>query len=305
MDGQLIGRAVAALVSSAALGVLGAGCLGSSGGSAVATTAVSSARAENPPAPPRGSLVLAHELGSRAVALAIDSRRRQLTATVLSGSGGGASGLHVSFRVGSARLPGRVCGTGCYRVVAPKPVRRVLVEVNGSAVSFELPATAPSAAAAVGRATRVFSSLRSLVYVESLRSSPTNGIVTTWKLVAPHRLAYKIRGGAAAVVIGERRWDQTSPGAKWQRSRQVPALDVPQPTWGSVARNAHLLGRSRVRGRPVFVVSFVNPTIPAWFTAWIDRSTYRTLQLRMTAAAHFMFHRYLEFNAPVRIKPPR
>ena len=43
---------------------------------------------------------------------------------------------------------------------------------------------------------------------------------------------------------------------------------------------------------------------PAFFTAWIDRKSYRTRQLRMTAAAHFMFHRYLRFNAPVRISAP-
>ena len=249
--------------------------------------------------------MLAHELGSRAVALAVDSGRRQLTATVLSGSGGGESGLHVSFRAGPAALKARPCGIGCYRAVAPKPVRRVLVDVDGGSVSFDLPSSAPPAAAVVGRASAVFRSLRSLVYVESLRSSPANGIVTTWKLVAPHRLSYKIRRGAAAIVIGERRWDQTGPGAKWQRSQQVPALDVPQPSWGGVAQDAHLLGRGSVHGRAVFIVSFVNPTIPAWFTAWIDRTTYRTLQLRMTAAAHFMFHRYIAFNAPVRIAPPR
>jgi hypothetical protein len=55
----------------------------------------------------------------------------------------------------------------------------------------------------------------------------------------------------------------------------------------------------------VWVVSFANPSTPAWFTAWIDQETYRPLQLRMTAAAHFMFHRYLTFDEPLTIAAPR
>ena len=97
--------------------------------------------------------------------------------------------------------------------------------------------------AIVARAGRVTRSLRSLVYVESLRSGPKGGLQTTWRLKAPHDLEYTIRGGAGAVVIGERRWDRNNPGASWRRSQQLPALTVPEPAWGSVATNAHLLGR--------------------------------------------------------------
>ena len=104
-------------------------------------------------------------------------------------------------------------------------------------------------------------------------------------------------------MIGNRRWDQARPGAAWTRSQQAP-LRLPQPAWGDRAENAHVLGTGRVDGRPVWVVSFVNPTVPAWFTTWIDRDTYRTLRLRMTAASHFMFHRYVEFDRPVKIVPP-
>ena len=75
--------------------------------------------------------------------------------------------------------------------------------------------------------------------------------------------------------------------------------------WGSLATNAYVLREGRVDGRPVWVVSFANPNTPAWFTAWVDRSTYRPLRLHMTAAAHFMTHRYLEFDRPLAIRPPR
>jgi hypothetical protein len=255
-----------------------------------------------PPAPPRRALVLAGESGKRAVALAVSGRR--LVATVLSADGGPLSGLKVSFRGGSRVVQARACGAGCYTASAPAAAQ-VEVRPSGSRpVVFRVPASAPSAAAIVARAARAIRSLKSLVYVESLRSGPKGGIVTTWRLKAPNQIEYSIRGGADAVVIGKRRWDRDRPGARWRRSQQLPALRVPEPAWGAVATNARLLGTGRVDRRPVWVVSFVNPTTPAWFTAWIDRETNRPLQLRMTAAAHFMFHRYLKFDRPLRIVPP-
>jgi hypothetical protein len=277
------------------------------GGSAVDTSGLqSSAGAKSPPPPPRGALVLAEEAGTRSVALAVDGRR--LTATVLSPSGGGESGLHVSFRLGSGTsLSGRSCGPGCYRALAPPgaSLRRVQVLLPGGPAAFTVPTSAPPAAAIVRRATQVFRRLRSLVYVESLRSGPSRGLVTTWRMAAPNRLSYRIHGGAAAVVIGRRRWDQTRPHGQWARSSQIPPLSVPQPIWGSAPVNAHVLGTTRLGGRAVWLVSFANPAIPAWFTVWIDRGDYRTLRLRMTAAAHFMFHRYTAFDRPLRIVPPR
>jgi hypothetical protein len=258
---------------------------------------------ERAPAPPRGALVLGGESGSRAVALAVG--RGRLTATVLSPAGEPLSGLKLSFVAGSRVIHGRPCGNGCYTAAAPRATR-VEVRPGGSRpVVFRVPASSGPAAAIVARAARVTRSLSSLVYLESLRSGPKGGLLTTWRLVAPNRVEYRIRGGASAIVIGERRWDRDKPGRPWRRSRQLPALRVPQPAWGSVATNAHLLGRASVDGRPVWVVSFANPRTPAWFTAWIDRTTYRPLRLHMTAAAHFMTHRYVEFDRPVAIRPPR
>jgi hypothetical protein len=208
--------------------------------------------------------------------------------------------------VGAASLPGRPCGPGCYTASAPRgALRRVAVVLPGRDVVFVIPPKPRPAAGIVARAARVFSGLSSLVYVESLRSGPKGGLLTTWRLKAPNEVTYDIRGGASAVIIGQRRWDRDRPGAPWRRSEQIPAIRVPQPSWGDVAVNAHVLGSGRVAGRPVWIVSFANPTTPAWFTASIDQRTYRTLRLRMTAAAHFMHHRYVEFDRPLVIRPPR
>jgi hypothetical protein len=246
--------------------------------------------------------VLGGESGSRAVALAAGNGK--LTATVLSPEGGPQSGLKVSFVTGSRTIPARPCGFGCYSAAAPTP-RHVVLRVNGSPpVAFSLPARPRPGAAIVARAARATRALRSLVYTEALRSGPTGGLLTTWSLKAPNEVEYRIRGGADAVILGTKRWDRDSPHGRWRRSEQLPALRVPQPAWGSVATNAHVLGEGSVHGRPVWIVSFANPTTPAWFTAWIDKRNYRPLQLRMTAAAHFMFHRYLAFNGPLTITPP-
>jgi hypothetical protein len=52
-------------------------------------------------------------------------------------------------------------------------------------------------------------------------------------------------------------------------------------------------------------VSFVDPTVPAYFTVTFDRKTLRPRVLHMTASAHFMTDTYLGFNAPRAIRPPR
>jgi hypothetical protein len=295
----------AILVAGLVVGAVALTLLDSGNGSLVQAPTVKPAAVAPPP--PAGALVLAQEAGSRAVALAVgQGARPRLTATVLGSSGDPASGLALSFRVGTVPLAARSCGPGCYAASAPRgAVRRVQVVLPGGGVTFRIPAAPQPAAAIVARAARVFRGLRSLVYVESLRSSPTPGLLTTWRLKAPNEVTYNIRRGASAVIIGRTRWDRDSLGAPWRRSQQIPALDVPQPTWGDVATNAHVLGTGLVDGRPVWIVSFANPTTPAWFTASIDRRTYRTLRLRMTAAAHFMRHRYLAFDRPVTIRPPR
>jgi hypothetical protein len=287
------------LLPALGLLVLAAGC---SSGSPVSQRSLT-VGVDSAPPPPRGALVLAAEAGTRAVALAVGKQR--LTATVLGPDGGPLSGLKVSFRDGSRVVPASPCGFGCYSAASPRPTN-VRVQLSGSKpVDFAIPARPRPAAAIVARAARATRKLKSLVYVESLRSGPTGGLLTTWSMKAPNEVEYRIRGGADAIVLGTRRWDRDRPGAPWRRSQQLPALRVPLPAWGSLATNAYVVRETNIGGKPAWVVSFVNPSTPAWFTAVIDKATYRPLKLHMTAASHFMTHDYLEFDRPLTIKPPR
>jgi hypothetical protein len=182
-------------------------------------------------------------------------------------------------------------------------VSAVDVTVSGRRVHFVLPKVWPTrdAAPLVARAAGVLGSLRSVVIEERLASSPTNVIRTRFEMVAPDRLAYRISGGEQAIVVGDRRWDRTGTGP-WRASSQSP-LRLPAPLWTRV-RDARVLRRGVDRGRPVFVVAFLDPTIPAWFEAQVDRRTFRILDVHMTATAHFMHDRYSGFDAPLRIRPP-
>ena len=81
-------------------------------------------------------------------------------------------------------------------------------------------------------------------------------------------------------------------------------MTQPQPFWQS-AVDAHVLGSVNVHGRPAWKVSFFDPKTPAWFTILVDKQTKHTLDLSMTAAAHFMHDTYGSFDAPLTIEPPR
>jgi putative copper export protein len=274
-----------------------------------ATTITAAARRPLPP--PLDAVVLGGEDDDVAVGLAASPRGANVAVrvTALGPEGTGLDGFEVRIG-GRASTP---CGPGCYAATLPLPAppRRIDVSLSGlgrrpATVPFTLPARwpAPPARALVARADRAYRSLRTLVIHEHLASSARNAIDTIYRVQAPNRLAYRIAGGPQAVIIGGTRWDRL-PGGKWERSEQEP-LAQPEPFWGAdPVRNARLLRMGRLGGRPVWLASFYDPKLPAWFELSIDQKTSRLLALRMTAQAHFMRHRYSGFNRPFEIVPPR
>ena len=255
-----------------------------------------------PRLPPSGGVVLARESGRLAVILSArkEGARLALTATVLSPSGGGASGLPVSFGGGGRRAAARACGSGCYAGSLRGSPRRVVVRVGGAAVRFAFPARARPAASLVRGVGRALRMARSLVIDERLASSPKLRIVTRFEVAAPDRLTYRIAGGSDAIVIGARRWDRASAREPWVASQQT-RLSLPAVPWGGSPRDARLIGETP----RLWIVTLLDPQIPAWFELRVDKRTMRPSEVRMIAAAHFMRDRYSRYDEPLRIRPPR
>jgi copper transport protein len=253
-----------------------------------------------PPLPPKDAFVAAREAGPNAVAIALGPGG-EAEVTVLGPDGLGVDNLSVGIGTATATVQAHSCGHGCYAGgIAGRP-RRLSVVINGSMLTFPLPDRSPPASAAgiVRRATRAFRQASSVSYFEHLASTPRNALNTTFVMERPNKLSYRIEGGTSAVVIGDRRWDR-SRGGPWRKSSQAP-LRLPAPPWTAPITNAHVLRKEAGS----VVVTMLDRAIPAWFTLWLDSRTLLPSRLQMAATAHFMTHRYVAFNRPVAIEPPR
>ena len=244
-----------------------------------------------PPSPAAGMWVQARESGAFGVALAVQPPNAEVL--VIGQDNLGVNGLAVKV----AGVPARSCGAGCYRA-SLSSAGAVDVSVGGRVVVFQVPAKTRPAGAIVARATEAFRRLRSVDYVERLASDPRNKVVAEFTLERPNRLEYRIRGGADGIIIGPRRWDRQR-GGKWVPSPQ-DVTPQPEPIWAGHSTNAYLLESTPT----TYVVSFFKPIGPVWFTLRLDRRTLLPRSLRMTAAAHFMTHRYTSFNGPRKIRAP-
>jgi copper transport protein len=249
-----------------------------------------------PPYPAPGAVVVAKELGELGVALQLEPRRT--TAIVLSPAGGGLSGLDVRLN----GTPAKPCGSGCYRTDrAPGTNVEVQVDRFGPTLrtTFPVPHAALPANGLLRRISSTYRDLRSVSYIERLASSPSQTVTALWRLERPNRLSYQIPAGAAGIVIGGRRWDRSTPDAAWQPSQQTP-LEQPATLWSSAA-NAHVVAA----GARTKTLTFLDPATPAYFAIVVDSKTLLPRTVHMTASAHFMVERYLRFNAPRAIYPPR
>jgi len=255
------------------------------------------------PSPPPGALVLSREAGAYALAIAV--KPGLVRVSVLSPRGGGQRGLKVSVRIaGGEPVATKVCGSGCYQAaIHGAAASPVTVELNGASYPFLLPSGTTDGSSVVDKATATWRALHTLVWHEQLASSPINSIRVVYRAIAPNELSYDVNGRSSAVIIGSTRWDRPSPGAKWQRSPQDPELRQPIPFW-VLETDARIIGTARVDGHAVWRVTFFDPETPAWFDAYIDKSTSRTLELRMIAAAHFMHDVYGPFNSAIDLSPP-
>ena len=220
-------------------------------------------------------------------------------ASVVGQQGAGVRGLSVDVG-GTRALP---CGAGCYRATVPlgrsidlrcaaarrRPAGRSRCRRRGRPPARPRSSRAPAACGARSH---------SLAFTDRLASDASHAVVSTWRAVAPDRLAYRIRDGWSAVIIGGRRWDR-APGGRWIESPQTATLRQPVPLW-QAATDAHVIGSTRTAWR----ISFFDPRTPAWFQITVDKRTLHTVELHMTTTAHFMHETYRAFDAAGSIAPP-
>jgi hypothetical protein len=264
------------------------------------------------PAPPPGAVVFSRQAGRNALALGLVPRpggvlRAQVS--VVGPDGAGVRNLSPVVRVDRSTAAAEACGAGCYRATLRMRARPRVAEValTGSSTTrwrIVLPGVwpPPDATRMVASSRRAWRSLRSLAYSERLAADERHVLRSVWRAQAPDRLAYRITGGASAIVVGSRRWDK-EPGGRWRPSSQT-RLTEPTPTW-LAQRNARVLGPATVHGERAVRVSFFDPELPAWFTVLLERKTLRTLDLRMVTTAHFMHEAFHSFDAAPPIRPPR
>ena len=275
---------------------------GTSAPAAAAPATTPAAHRSRFPVPPRGAVVFSRQMGGEALALGVVAQGGHvlLQASVVGPQGTGVAGLDVSLNGKRASA----CGPGCYRATAAGRPARVEVRVRSTRWRVSLPAVWPprDASALLVRAGRAWRSLHSLSFREQLASDRVHTTTSAWRIEAPGSVAYQVEGGWAGIVVGNRRWDRSPASKGWVASPQAP-LTQPVPAWVRVA-DAHVLGTTILNGRQAWRISFFDPSIPAWFTLAIDRKTFRTLDSRMTATAHFMHDTYRSFNATPAIRPP-
>ncbi len=212
----------------------------------------------------------------------------------------GSDAVRVS--VDGRDVPTESCGTGCTRaqaaVLQGRP-RRVTVSAGSAPVSFRLPASLPaSGQSEFDRARRTMGALRSYRFTERLSSG--GGVVFTRLAVqAPDRLSLRTNSGFRSVIIGRKRWDYQ--GGQWQEG-PFPGLAARELLMWYDAKNPRIV--RRLPNGDVQLAAYGLKPVPAWFRLTVEPSG-RVAEAEMTAPAHFMLHRYSDFDSGPAIEPPQ
>jgi hypothetical protein len=202
--------------------------------------------------------------------------------------------------VGGRPLRAEPCGRGCSRVSLPVlsgSTTQLTVRNGTEAVRLDLPATMPPDGDAVfDQALQRMDSLRSYRFTERL-SSGRASVVSRVEIQAPDRLRLRLPG-FGSVIIGRNRWDLRN--GRWEKN-SYPGLDVRNILMWHEAKNARVLDLSRDGTRTV--AAYGLQPVPSWFRLEVEPSGL-VREAEMTAASHFMLHRYRDFDEPVKIEPP-
>jgi copper transport protein len=214
-----------------------------------------------------------------------------------------ASGLDVTLtRRGRAQAVRR-CGPACRAAdLDLRGGEDLVVGVGGAgAAAFQVPPLpAPDARGLVGQVQRAMHALRTYRLDETLGPAKVP-LFVRYAFQAPDRVAYQVRNGGDTVIVGPQQFSRDGPRAPWT-TETMPPVQVPDFVWDGppVVAPRMLAARGALQ-----VVSFSESLdgVPVWFELSVDAQDH-VEQAAMRAQAHFMAHRYYDFDAPLTISPP-
>ncbi|HEY7199516.1 MAG TPA: CopD family protein, partial [Candidatus Dormibacteraeota bacterium] len=209
-----------------------------------------------------------------------------------------ASGVPVTLRTEAGPVDVRRCGPTCREGdLDLRGGETLTVGVPGGTAAFRVPALpAADAGALLEGAERRMHDLRTYRLDETLRPARVP-LSVAYAFEAPDRLQFEVSGGGDTVIIGETQYTRDSPTAPWT-TQLMPPVEVPTFIWDD---SPPVAPRALNAGTVSF---FENQEgVPVWFRLSLDA---RGLVDRaaMRAQAHFMDHRYYDFDVPLTIEAP-
>lgn len=164
----------------------------------------------------------------------------------------------------------------------------------------------PSGQELLGMTASTMFQLRSWREAQQIADGAGNVVVSWFDLVHPNRLRYRTSGGTEAIIIGQTQYIRDA-GGPWETRTLPTTFRVDDYLRAYLADT-----QAAVRGRempcddePCAVVLWEAPGGSAAFAGWVGLRTYRMHKLLMSAPSHFMTSRLTDFNADLRIRPPR
>ena len=202
---------------------------------------------------------------------------------------------------------GAHCRTGPVRITGRQ---RLAVRVSGQGTAvYRLPRLPAREGDALVRSVAVrMDGLRSYRVSERLA-----GFDTRYVYQRPHRLFVRTRFGNgvhATLWLGRRLYQRVGEHRPWRLQSHGELAPMPYYPWYPFRPlvDAHVIGRTRLGGRPVTVVSTFGghgkDPEAVWFTLYIANETSEVVKSRMWAPDHFMRDRYTHLDGAVSLPTP-
>jgi len=209
-----------------------------------------------------------------------------------------ASTLPVTLRTAAGLADVQRCGPTCRQSdLDLRGGETLTVGVPGGTAAFRVPPLpAPDAGALLDRMERRMHELHTFRLDETLRPARVP-LSVTYAFEAPDRLRFQVSGGGETVIVGSTQYTRDSPTSAWS-SQTMPPVEVPSFIWDD---SPPVAARSLADGTVSF---FENQEgVPVWFEVSMDAQGL-VQRAAMRAQAHFMTHRYHDFDAPISIDAP-